>query len=158
MAGQDWQRLSARVQQRMRELGIADQADLIRATRLSPPTVKGILDGAPRSPTVRPKTYQQLDDGLRWERGSMAAVLAGGEPVVAQSAGGVNQPLDEVEVLRRELIADASRTAAATTIEVAKLNHRYDDLTKEIDRRYVEISARLDRLEGLQQQASSRQP
>lgn len=137
MAGNDWQRLSDRVQQRMRELGIADQADLIRATRLSPPTVKGILNGAPRSPTVRPKTYLQLDDGLQWERGSMAAVLAGGEPVAAPSAGGdVSSPGDdladrvgsleqEVEVLKAglkqvQLVMAGALEAAAAPDSVAR--------------------------------------
>jgi hypothetical protein len=81
MAGDDWRRLSEAVRARMRELGIADQADLIRATKLSPPTIKGIVDGVPRSGNARAKTYQQLDDGLSWERGSTAAVLAGGAPV-----------------------------------------------------------------------------
>jgi hypothetical protein len=135
MAGDDWRRLSEAVRARMRELGIADQADLIRATKLSPPTIKGIVDGVPRSGNARAKTYQQLDDGLSWERGSTAAVLAGGEPVAHDvKRGGLSPSVDPTPSM-------IARATLATAMEV---------VATEIGRLSVELAEVRGRLEALE--------
>jgi hypothetical protein len=141
MAGDDWRRLGEAVQARMRELGIADQADLIRATRLSPPTVKGILDGVPRSANARAKTYQQLDDGLSWERGSTAAVLAGGAPVAHDvKRGGVSSPGDAVAEMEERLRSEIGAVDA-------RLRALEESLRLQLEAMVAPLEALADRLE-----------
>jgi len=76
----EWQRLANAVNDRVVELGI-DQAELVRRSGLSQPTIRSIMDGDPRG-LPRPKSLRKLAVGLGWSAGSVEIVMAGGAPIV----------------------------------------------------------------------------
>lgn len=78
----DLQRLASYIKARRADLGMA-QGDLAERGGPSIVTV-GQLE---RAQIARPQaaTLKRLDDGLAWQRGSAARVLAGGEPAVTDT-------------------------------------------------------------------------
>lgn len=82
MAHHDWKRVGRYVVDRMGDINI-DQHELVTLSTLSQPTVASFMNGEPRADTPRTKTLRSLESGLGWTRGSVADILAGGEPTVA---------------------------------------------------------------------------
>ena len=66
-ADTEWQRLAQMVNDRVADLGI-DQAELVRRSGLSQPTVRCIMEGDPRG-RPRPKSLRKLAVGLGWQSG-----------------------------------------------------------------------------------------
>lgn len=114
MAGTKWKHVADRVNERMRHLSI-DQAELVRRSGLSTPTVAGIMNGAPRAEQPRAKGLWAICAALGWSQGSIADILAGGQPTVVgePSAGGVSRPDDDVlrrvEQLERQMVDVSAR-------------------------------------------------
>jgi len=74
----DWPRLAAFVRERRTDMGLT-QEDVRAAGGPSTATmrlIEGGLQGA-----FQPATLRDLEDALRWRRGSVRAVLSGGDPV-----------------------------------------------------------------------------
>lgn len=86
----DYSHLARAVQRRARELGY-NQEDLILVTGLGRTTVQRIWGGTVlHEPTA--KTKRLLEASLRWEPGSVDALLAGGEATPRQSASAAEAP------------------------------------------------------------------
>lgn len=84
-------RLGNYVEQRVAELGL-EYAAVCRAGGFSDETLSKIRKGTIQA---RPATYRKLERALRWGQGSVASILAGGEPALLATDGG-QQP-EEVE-------------------------------------------------------------
>lgn len=74
-----WQSVAAAVAGRMREMGMLDNASLIRASGLSEPFVRGVLAGTPRG-TPRRSSIVKLCTALGWTDSSIDQILAGADP------------------------------------------------------------------------------
>lgn len=70
-----WQSVAAAVAGRMREMGMLDNASLIRASGLSEPFVRGVLAGTPRG-TPRRSSIVKLCTALGWTDSSIDQILA----------------------------------------------------------------------------------
>jgi len=118
MAGTKWKHVADHVNERMRHLSI-DQAELVRRSKLSTPTVAGIMNGTPRAEQPRAKGLWAICAALGWSQASIADILAGGQPMVvgAPSVGGVSQPGDDVlgrvERLEQQVVEVSARTLVA---------------------------------------------
>lgn len=77
-ASKDWDRLAEFVRERRVELGMT-QEDARAAGGPSTATMR-LIEGALQH-SYQPATLRDLEKALRWERGSAARILAGGEPV-----------------------------------------------------------------------------
>jgi len=75
---QDWQRLAERVRERRLDLDVT-QEDVRSAGGPSTATQRLIEGGLQYR--YQPVVLRRLEHALRWQRGSVRAVLAGGEPV-----------------------------------------------------------------------------
>ena len=83
---QDYSHLAEAVRARARELGYT-QDDVIRISRLGRTTVQRIWSGSVAHTPSR-ATCIALEKALGWAPGSIAAVLAGGEPTVRRETSG----------------------------------------------------------------------
>lgn len=79
-AGNDWERLARFVRERRVELGLT-QEDARGAGGPSTATMR-LIEGALQT-SYQPATLRDLEKVLQWKRGSVRAVLAGGEPIVS---------------------------------------------------------------------------
>src|SRR4051794_9390521 len=61
-----WKRVSRTVRERMKRIGIVDQAELIRRSKLSQPTAQQYMSGVGRSDTPRPAQRAMLAEALQW--------------------------------------------------------------------------------------------
>lgn len=68
-------RLAAYVEQRIAALGL-EYAEVARLAGFSIEVLRKVRNGV----NARGSTYRKLERALRWEQGSVAAILAGGEP------------------------------------------------------------------------------
>jgi hypothetical protein len=75
---QDWLRLAECARERRRDLGLT-QEEVSAAGGPSTATLRVIERG--RQSRYKPANLRRLESALRWERGSVRAVLDGGEPV-----------------------------------------------------------------------------
>ena len=75
--GDDWRRLARLVRDRRGDLGLT-QEEVTAAGGPSNSTVR-LIEGARRD-GYRPAILRSLERALQWERGSVAAVLGGGDP------------------------------------------------------------------------------
>ena len=118
MAGTKWKHVADHVNERMRHLSI-DQAELVRRSGLSTPTVAGIMNGTPRAEQPRAKGLWAICAALGWSQASIADILAGGQPTVdgEPSAGGVSQPDGgadrRFERLEQQIVDVSARTLGA---------------------------------------------
>lgn len=71
-------RLAQHVERRITELAL-EYAEVCRLAGISDQTLIGIRKGL----KSRGTTYRKLEGALQWEQGSIAAILAGGEPTPA---------------------------------------------------------------------------
>lgn len=79
-----WSTVWAAVRARQKELGWTD-TQLHEQCNISDSVYRdGRNDGRPLK---RPDKIASLEDGLGWQRGSVDAILGGGEPVVAHQTG-----------------------------------------------------------------------
>lgn len=70
-----------------------NQADLVRESTLSEPTIRGFMAGVPRSANPGKKTLRKLEDALLWPPGAVRRILAGEDPDrVIESTGGRAKP------------------------------------------------------------------
>lgn len=76
--GDDWRRLAAYTRDRRGDLGLT-QEELAAAGGPSTATLR-LIEGA-RQPGYRPAILRALERALQWERGSVRAILDGGDPV-----------------------------------------------------------------------------
>lgn len=94
----DWARFGELVEAARRRRGWT-QEDLVRAAGVGLSTVQSIERGRREKPQILP-THRIVARALGWADGSIETVLAGGEPVEADSAAPdlvVNVPSDKVE-------------------------------------------------------------
>jgi len=90
-----WAAVATLVTARM-AAAVMSQADLVRASGLSDPLVRGIMCGNPRG-EPRPVNLAKASTALGWSADSIARILEGGEPELV-----VSQPSDvDADVLRR---------------------------------------------------------
>ena len=81
---QDWQRLAKCVRDRRGDLGLT-QEEVSAAGGPSTPSLRVIERG--QQSRYKPASLRRLENALQWQRGSVRAILDGGEPVpVAGSA------------------------------------------------------------------------
>lgn len=78
-----WQGVAAAITARLDELGWS-QADLVRRSGLSDPTVRSLMNGKLRG-TPRKPSLRKLCDALGWSPDSVDLVLGGSSPVVQPS-------------------------------------------------------------------------
>lgn len=82
--GDDWTRLGRLIRQRRKALGMRSQVDLAVASGIGRSTIQK-LEWGTASPER--KTMRMVEEALRWQEGSVTAVLAGGDPTpTAQDA------------------------------------------------------------------------
>ena len=120
--GKDWDRLAEFARERRVELGMT-QEDVRGAGGPSTATVR-LIEGALQQ-GYQPATLRDLEKALQWERGSVARILAGGNPAPVQSLPrisprlqkGMSGHLDEIN----RLIDDASRDTPADQLTGAML-------------------------------------
>ena len=112
-----WASVATAVNERMRQLGIDGQSDLMRRSGLSQPSAQAFMDGKPRGLSVRPQTQSKLCRGLQWKDGSLDLILQGRDPEpIEDAATSGAMTLDEfaerVESQLRELGAKIDDLAA----------------------------------------------
>ncbi len=78
MADRDWERLAEFARERRDELGLT-QEDVRAAGGPSTASIR-LIEGALQH-AYQPATLRDLERALQWERGSVARILAGGDPV-----------------------------------------------------------------------------
>ncbi|MFF5004650.1 hypothetical protein ACFY3G_17685 [Streptomyces phaeochromogenes] len=99
--------LAQYVERRITELAL-EYAEVARLAEISDETLSKIRKGQ----KARGSTYRKLERALRWQQGSVAEILAGGQPtpIEASAANGPSSPSglsQEEEVLRRVIAATA---------------------------------------------------
>jgi DNA-binding XRE family transcriptional regulator len=77
-------RLAAHMRTRRDEMDLT-QDQLAQRAEVSVTTIRGIEQGGPHRP--RTKIAGRLETALGWQRGSIRAILAGGEPVLDGPSG-----------------------------------------------------------------------
>lgn len=129
MAGtEQWERVADYVARRMDELNI-DQADLVRRSGMSDPTVRAIMAGTPRG-MPRDKSRRRVSMGLGWSPGSIDSILDGGEPTVEASPtgnGAVSSPVDDDvrdRVARLEESLEEFRTSVESSFDAMAAEQR----------------------------------
>ena len=92
MADRDWDRLAGLARERRVELGLT-QEDVRAAGGPSTASIR-LIEGALQR-AYQPATLRDLERALQWERGSVARILAGGDPL---PLGDVPAPRSPVQV------------------------------------------------------------
>ena len=92
MADRDWDRLAGFARERRVELGLT-QEDVRAAGGPSTASIR-LIEGALQR-AYQPATLRDLERALQWERGSVARILAGGDPL---PLGDVPAPRSPVQV------------------------------------------------------------
>ena len=92
MADRDWDRLAGFARERRVELGLT-QEDVRAAGGPSTASIR-LIEGALQR-AYQPATLRDLERALQWERGSVARILAGGDPL---PLGDVRAPRSPVQV------------------------------------------------------------
>lgn len=126
-----WERLASHILERRKALKVTQQ-DVRAAGGPSTATMR-LLEGAHQD-NYQPRILAQLERGLRWEPGSVRAILAGGEPTVI---GGEREPEDPAEAGR-----ESRDTALAGLLD--RIAH-LDSLTRTERADLIERTARLYR-------------
>ncbi|MFE3081755.1 hypothetical protein [Nocardia tengchongensis] len=130
-------RLGQLAHQRRLELGLS-QAKVAEAGGPSD-TTQAALEAGTLS-KVRPATLLKLDIGLRWAPGSAAAILRGGEPVVAEYLEGLQQQQRDIaEEARRKHTQDWVDPLGAIHVPLAP-----DQMTPERINQLLVVIADLD--------------
>lgn len=110
-----WRRLADQVARRRGVLGLT-QVEVAQRGPMSLDRVQA-MEGA-RGSKYRPGTIAAFERALEWEHGSIAAILAGGDPTPKEPARGRSRPaggktpleqLDEVEARYDRIMADPER-------------------------------------------------
>lgn len=109
------------------------QADLVRASGVSDPTIRDLMRGTPGG--RRDETLWKVSIALGWERGRIHRILAGDEtpPPSDVSSGSLAELRDRVQAIRTSLEverAEAVRSAAA----IARLADELKRLLHEVPR------------------------
>lgn len=107
------QRLAGHIERRITELGL-EYAEVARLADFSIEVLRKMRHGI----KARGSTYRKLERALQWAQGSVAAILAGGEPMpvgVDDTPFG-EQPDPELELAQR-LLASTVREMGLTTDE-----------------------------------------
>ena len=76
--GRDWQRLGALVSERRGDLGLTQED--VRAAGGPSTATQRLIEGGHQS-KYQPVILGRLETALKWERGSVRRILAGGDPV-----------------------------------------------------------------------------
>jgi hypothetical protein len=122
-AGRDWDRLAEFTRERRVDLGMT-QEDVRAAGGPSTATMR-LIEGALQS-GYQPSTLRDLEKVLRWERGSVNAILSGGDPVPAGPALAPATRPTGVRVIDE----------AATDAELAPFIWQIEREVEEAERRY----------------------
>lgn len=107
------QRLAAYIERRIAELGL-EYAEVARLAEFSIEVLRKMRHGI----SVRPSTYRKLERALKWEHGSVAAILEGGEPTPLDETQGAEQrpqeaaPQSEQGLSPREALRRVVRSSA----------------------------------------------
>lgn len=128
----DWSRVGEAVASRLRAMGSPSLRQMDRTSKVSTETWRNLLDGQPLKRTDK---IAQAEEALGWEYGSIEAILAGGEPTVADVVaradtvtGGVSFAASELERLSavEAELAAIRREVAGVVAEVQALRTRVD--------------------------------
>jgi hypothetical protein len=101
--GRDWQRLADAVRERRTELGLT-QEDARAAGGPSTATLR-LIEGALQD-SYQPSTLRELEKALRWERGSVVRILAGGDPVPQRDLRAVPIRKEDLPAVLQDLDLD----------------------------------------------------
>ena len=114
--GKDWQRLADFVSDRRADLGMTQED--VRAAGGPSTATQRLIEGALQS-RYQPVILGRLETALKWERGSVRRVLAGGDPVPAsdESAPAILEPVPD-------LAADAEAVASSGIIALLPPHER----------------------------------
>lgn len=74
-----WDVLAATITASMRDVNMR-QADLVRESGLSIPTIRAFMSGRMRSDHPTEYTIRRLEEGLMWPAGAVERILAGQDP------------------------------------------------------------------------------
>lgn len=133
-------RLAAYVEQRIAELGL-EYAEVARLADFSIEVLRKVRNGI----NARGSTYRKLERALRWETGSVAAILAGAEPTAELSVGtraalreseaAAASPLPSRDV---ELVADlAAATAERLGLTPAEAEEAFRRALRDIEAKHA---------------------
>lgn len=149
MAGKssnEWARVATYVNARMKDM-VIDQAEITRRSGLSGPLVRGIMRGAPRG-EPRSVNLIRLSIALGWEPDSIDAILAGGEPELAEpSAGGVSPP-DALAEMEARLRQEYQAGDAAVDARVRGFEARFEAQLASMVEQIEALADRLDQLDA----------
>jgi transcriptional regulator with XRE-family HTH domain len=96
-----WQAVSRQIVARMKDLGMS-QAELVRASSVSDPSVRSLMRGEPGN--RQPPLLAKVSRALGWTATSIEAVLDGGTPTVVEvDASPLDERLRDVERRLAEL-------------------------------------------------------
>jgi hypothetical protein len=147
MCGMGWRRLGEEVKRRRGFLGFKSRREFAAATDFPAKTLSD-LEQAKRT-TFTPDTLARLEAALRWEPGSVQAVLAGGDPKPALDAQLADLAVDprslerygdDLELLR--VVADAGLNRADTFRLVLAVRHRRAELHQRLVGEVEQAAAR----------------
>lgn len=121
-ATKDWDRLAEFVRERRVDLGMTQEE--VRAAGGPSTATMRLIEGALQS-GYQPSTLRDLEKVLRWERGSVGVILAGGDPVPAGPA-----------------LASASRPTGVRVIDEAATDEELAPFVWQIEREVEEAERR----------------
>jgi hypothetical protein len=125
-------RLAAYVEQRIATLGL-EYAEVARLAGFSIEVLRKVRNGI----NARGSTYRKLERALQWESGSIATILAGGEPTLVEAAAGVapesgeTLSSQELEILQDLVVSTASRLG----LSPEEMDEAYRRARAELERR-----------------------
>jgi transcriptional regulator with XRE-family HTH domain len=102
-----WEEVAKHVISRMKDLGMS-QAELVRASALSDPLVRGLMRGTPRG-NPKETNLIKASMALGWSPDSIDRILVGGEPVLSFAVG---RPDDDLRAQLDELRQEGRVTRA----------------------------------------------
>ncbi len=130
----DHERLDHAIEARTIELGIS-YVELADRAGISDVSLRNLRKGRAN---FRPRNVRKLEIALGWEPGSIAAVLAGGDPMVGEPA---DAPISA---------DDLTQLIAETEDELLHLNPKYESnralLTEHLEKRLADLRRQLDAL------------
>lgn len=133
----DHERLDHAIEARTIELGIS-YVELADRAGISDVSIRNLRKGRAN---FRPRNLRKLEIALEWAAGSIAAVLAGGDPTNDGAATTAPPALSASDLI--QMIAE-------TEDELAHLNPRYESnrplLTKHLEQRLADLRRQLDAL------------
>lgn len=148
-----WEQLGEQVRSRRTELGLT-QEELAERGGPSTPTLRAIENN--RAGRLSPRLRRTLERALRWQAGSVDAILTGGAATVEAQPSSVVAPelyalIDRLlSLIRMKIMGPSSITSGASVLDGAEEVRR---LTLEVEDAFVELGSKLDDAKYRQLQA-----